>query len=484
MQKKHLGRGAEEEVILFAVPVQHKDLVAPIQALLRAAAKACTSAVGGRAVDYAAIEREIAERTAAIESATHASILRGLDVDAERLTIGGKPHVRIGRARGTYKTLAGSVEVERAVYRPQGVRNAPVADTIQARTGAIGRGWLPMTARAMADDIQRSTSRDAKAGAKQKGRLPYGRMSFERVAHLVGEDWQSEHVDIEEQLAKEYAIPEAARSISVALDRVSVPMEEPAKRPIGRPRKNAPKRPVNRNFRMAYCGTVTLHDGDGKALNTFRRACMPEIDPNLLCGEMAAEVFHLKQNRSDLKLKLLADGAHDMWNLLEPHFPESVFGKVERGLDFYHVIEKLSPAAKAIYGNDKGAVVLRLWRHRLKSRSDAAAQILDDLQASGCEHKTVDSKKPVHEAITYFEYHLERMDFAASRRTGLPIGSGGVEATAKTLVSCRMRRSGSRWKTETGEHILELRALALSDRWDCAMDLLDATRRKSVRLAA
>jgi len=484
MQNKHLGRGADEEVIFLAVPVRHKDLIAPIQALLHAASQASASAVGGRAVDYAAIEREIAERTAAIECATHADILRSLDVDAKHVTIGGVPHVRIGRELAMFKTLAGFAPVERTVYRARGVRNAPVVDTIQARTGAIGRGWMPMTARAMADDVQRSTSREARAGAKQKGRLPYARMSFERVAHLVGKAWQRHHVEIEDQLAEEYVIPESVRSISVALDRVSVPMEEPAKRPVGRPRKGAAKRPVECNYRMAYCGTVTLHDQDGKALHTLRRACMPAIDANLLCQEMAAEVFHLKRKRGDLELKLLADGAPEMWNLLEPHFPEAVFGKVVKGIDFYHVIEKLSPAAKAIHGNDRGAVILRLWRRRLKARSNAAAQILDELRASGCEHKMIDSKKPVHEAITYFENHLERMDFAASRRAGLPIGSGAVEATGKTVVSGRMRRSGSRWKTETGQHILDLRALAFSDRWDRGMDLLDATRRKSVRVAA
>jgi hypothetical protein len=484
MAKTVPGRGATQGFVLVKVPVEHKGLAASMQALVDATVAAVRSSSGGRAVDYAQTERVIAERTSAIERAAHAEVLRSLDVDAPRILVRGELFARLGREPGTYRTMAGESVVERTVYRQVGVRNGPILDPIAIRTGAYGRGWLPLTAQCMANDVQRGPSREAADAARQGGRFPYSRASFERVAHLVGENWLREHADIEDELTQEFAVPAEVVAMSVALDRVSVPMEEPAKRPVGRPRKDAPKRPVERNFRMAYCATITLHDAEGESLHTLRYGCMPESDVNLWCAEIANEAHGLLEQRSDLRIKLLSDGAPEMCNLLQSHFPAAVLGRVEQGIDFWHVLEKLAPVAQLLFGADHAKSELHRWRVRLRSANGAAEEILAELRDSGLENERRDSKRPVHEAITYIENHAERMRFARSLRLGLPIGSGAVEATCKTLVGVRMKRAGSRWKTTTAEHVLRLRALALSDRWEPAMQKLHATRRLAVRVAA
>jgi hypothetical protein len=106
------------------------------------------------------------------------------------------------------------------------------------------------------------------------------------------------------------------------------------------------------------------------------------------------------------------------------------------------------------------------------------------LHGSGKEKVAVGQSRPVHEAITYLENHRKRMNYAYARRRGLPIGSGNVEATCKSLVALRMKRPGARWKEETGEQLLNLRALALSDRWEAAMALTLRPLRKAIRIAA
>jgi hypothetical protein len=335
--------------------------------------------------------------------------------------------------------------------------------------------------------VQQGTSREAEAAAGEFGRLPYARSSFERVAHLVGALAVADHQDIEDALIDAYAVPTAARSLSISLDRVSVPMEEPRARPVGRPRKGAPRKPVERTFHMAYCGTVTVHDEQGAGLHTIRYGCMPEGDVIGLRDRLVADVATLVSKQASLKIELLCDGAPEMWHLLEEGFTTDKFGDdIHRLVDLHHLMEKLGAAARVLEGAGAAGEKLRRWKMHLLNRGSAAKDILAELVASGLD-EGVGEDHPVHAAITYLHSHSEdadRMNYARARRQGLALGSGNVEATCKSLFEIRLKRCGSRWKEESGQHIVQLRALALSDRWGPAIELTLRPLRKAVRMAS
>lgn len=467
---------------LIEVPENLKCLADAFEGVLECVQQQLASYSRGRSVEYGQFEGLLAEACAKVECAGHGAALAALNVDAPAVFIGGVKYIRAGHAPLTFYSLAGPVpEVLRTLYRgPEGT----IVDPIRLRAGAIGKGWLPATATAMAFQVQQVPARDAEKVSRQSRRLPYSATAFENVTHAVGALYVPRCQDIEEALIEEQEVPQETRSLLVCLDRVSVPIAEPRKRPRGRPRKGAPKRPIQVVFHMAYVGTLALCDAEGKVLQTMRYGRMPTGDANELSEGMAADAQVLLRKRPDLKVQLVCDGAPEMWRLLGSHFTPVVLGQQpHENLDFFHVLEKLGDAAKVMHPRAASTTTGR-WRLRLLNRETAAAEILAELKSSGKEDACVGEEKPVHNAITYFTNHARRLNYVEARRHGLAIASGPVEATCKSLFNVRFKRSGAHWQNETGEHIVQLRAVALSDRWDSALGHTLAPLRKTVRLAS
>src|SRR2546427_3508059 len=311
-----MARGVMPKMVI-EVPEEFTEVGKAMAEHLAALQRTVSRLGGGKAVDYAEIEQAMAVSAGRTELAGHRAILQSLDIDVAAVMIGGMRYTRVGRCEAPYHTMAGSVSVERSLYRQSGERGGqpggrvvdPLSRPVSLRAGVVADGWLPRAARAMAHAVQQGPSREAEASAKEFGRLPYSRASFERVAHVVGALAVADHQDIEDGLIDAVEVPEDGQSISVSLDRVSVPMEEPRRRPAGRPKKGAPKKPGERNFRMAYCGTGTLQHVEGAGRHAIRYGCMPEGDIVGLRDRMVADVATLRRKRPDLKIELLCDGA-------------------------------------------------------------------------------------------------------------------------------------------------------------------------------
>jgi hypothetical protein len=392
--------------IVLEIPEELKAVGEAVEALVRQIEATWRSTRGGRALAYAEIEQQLAAGAAAIERAGHQAVLQGLDVDQPRVRIESKAYARVGRSEATDSTMAGPVGVTRTLYRAVGQRNAKTVNAVSLRAGAVDEGWLPGVAQAMAYLLQQGTAREAEATARVLGRLPYARASFERVGQAVGAQYLAIHADLEEGLGAEYELPPEAASVSVALDRVSLPMEEAVPEAERAQSPDEPGRQVYRQCRRAYCATVTLHDREGQALHTVRYGRLPQGDIEQLCAGLAVEVRTLLRKRPALQVMLLADGAPELWARLDQALNKTTLGvPVHRLVDFWHLLEKLGKAAQVLYGEAHASTVLQNWRLRLLNRGQTLGEIWAELQNSGSQGVCVGTSRPVPEALTYLENH-------------------------------------------------------------------------------
>jgi len=286
----------------------------------------------------------------------------------------------------------------------------------------------------------------------------------------------TKHSDIQQDLIETAQLPNGAAGLVVSLDRGALPMEEPvagapARRRRGKSRtkrrtSKEKQRRIEPNFRIAYCGTLSIVDKQGEALHTIRYGRMPHGDAVALAEGLASDVFaHRARSRGPLHVTLVQDGAVEPWNLLDAQLNEETLGFAPcRLIDMFHLVEKLAEAAKALHDEFDAKAALRRWKVRLLNAKTGAKM---NRELHGANSRAT----AVHEAITYIENNADRMNYATARSEGRPLGSGCVEATCKSLGALRMKRPGARWKEDTGEHIVQLRALSLSDRWEAALRL-------------
>lgn len=478
------------EAIVLEVPARFKSAVVCLRQLFALAESACAQGASDDPMPFAELERALAIGAGELQRGLHEPILAAMARDEPRLWIGGVPHRRAGLSVATYYTLAGPATVSRWRYRPEGKRRAATVDPIAVRVGAVRGTWLPATAEAMAFLVQQGPQREAERTAQMLHVLPYSDSSFHRVTQALGERWVTHRDAIEADLIRGLTIPDEATGITVSLDRVATPMEEPRKRPVGRPKKGAAKRPIARVWRMSYCATVTLHDAHGKGLLTLRYGAMPGCDPDEeIVAALEHDVKTLCARRPDLKVGLICDGAAEMWNLLHGRLREELLERSLRELvDLWHLLQKVGKALRTRYDEGRTKAELSRWKLRLLNRSSAATELRDELRSwqDVPEDEPAGDDDPLKEAVGFLTRQLRagHLDYAAARRAGQPVGSGPVEASCKCVFNVRLKRSGARWKEASAAHVVNLRATALSNRWDLAMARLHAAVRVEVQRAA
>lgn len=157
------------------------------------------------------------------------------------------------------------------------------------------------------------------------------------------------------------------------------------------------------------------------------------------------------------RLVFITDGGVWIQQYLEATYPLST-----HILDYYHAVEHLADFSRLYFKRAKEA---RQWldRQRHILLTDGVGEVLSNLSTlpKGCTL----AEKSRRGVVGYYRRNRHRMSYNHFRDRGLQIGSGPMEAAHRTVVQCRMKRSGQRWTDEGAQAMLNLRVASKSGRW-------------------
>lgn len=413
-----------------------------------------------------AIERDIGAALADVGCQVVAEVLRSLDPDGTELEIDGRRYWQTLRASREYVCSFGRVTVERGLYRC--VRNGPTICPLERRAQIIESFWTPRAARLAALSVSDMTPNRAAQFFAEVGLMAPSRSSLDRLPKLLNEIWESDREHNDALLRASDSVPPEAKTVAISLDGVMVSMrsgEKAAKKARTRAQGRADKGPAGQS--EVGCGTMTFYDAEGERLATRRFARMPEPNKRTLKQQLDAELQHVRAQRPDLTVVAVADGAHNNWSYLESTEPD------HQVLDFFHAAEHLKRALDTCVGASSIAVQrkYRALRATLLHAPDGAKKVTRHLGRLRRSRITGDHRD-YRTSLAYFRRHADRMRYAELKKLKLPIGSGVIEGTCKSLATDRLKRAGMRWAARGGQAILNLRAWNQSDRFDAAWTIL------------
>jgi hypothetical protein len=415
--------------------------------------------------DLAEFERQLHKLVVAVECEAVAAELRKFDLNVPEIEVAGRSYKQVLRSGETYLCVGGEVRVERSLYRAASGERAISAMELQA--GIVEGYWTPLAAEIGAWVVAHLTPREGEELFQRIGGMQPSRSSLDRLVRGAGKHWEADRKKLELAVGKSEQVPEEAVICAVSLDGVMIPLrdgEREEKREEAKAEGKRTRGPAG--FGEAGCGTVSFYDQQGELISTVRMARMPESNKVTLKEMLTREVKAIREQRPDLTMAGLADGAKDNWTYLDALLPGD-----EKILDFCHSADHLKDALDAAYGegSSKSSAQFEKLRHKLRHDYKGVESIIRSLIHL---RDSFPRRRIITRELAFFRRNRKRMRYAEMAERGLPIGSGIVEAACKTLVTQRMKCSGMRWREDGGQAVLTLRSLVQSDRFDRGWKLL------------
>lgn len=174
---------------------------------------------------------------------------------------------------------------------------------------------------------------------------------------------------------------------------------------------------------------------------------------------LVAEVYQQAHGPQAAEVRVLADGAPWIWNLVSDLLLQAV-----QILDFSHAKHYLWEAAKLISGADSAFVLPWVQEREELLFADKVAQVITHLQ------HFVDLAPGLDSIIHYISQNQGRMQYGTYQQRGYFIGSGAIESAGKQLTAARIKGPGMRWNVADLNALLTLRCVFLEHSWTTYWD--------------
>ena len=359
------------------------------------------------------------------------------DITKKYIILDGKKYYFKYKSIGKYLTLLGEVAVKRSIYQSNksSISYCPLESRLMFVNDYVSFAATEYISYTLASMTPSEFVKHCKKWTLMKPSIS----TVKRVINYVGKFMETNDFIGSVQCTEQ--VPIEAKILAISIDATSVLVKK-------------------EGWRQATAGTISVYNKDGDRLNTTYIGRMPEKSKIKIKRALVNEVESIVTRQKFEQIVCIADGAVENWIFFRKKFPNAV-----HITDFFHVAEHLSKLSELLF---KKAEEAKVWydkyRTILKNDPNGATKTI---RAARYRCSLINTKNTaIGSEIKYLQHNRKRMNYFEYKQKNLPIGSGVVEAACKNLIGARLKKSGMSWTIEGGQHILSLRSLVLSNRWD------------------
>lgn len=198
-------------------------------------------------------------------------------------------------------------------------------------------------------------------------------------------------------------------------------------------------------------------------------------------GEVIEDAFDeaiSRDPRHEKEWVVLVDGNNNQIDIIKRVAKEKG-AEITIIVDYYHVTEYVWKAGRAFH--PESGLALENWvQHRLVGVLDGKAGLMAGGMRRSATRKELiaNERKPVDVCATYLSNKAPYLYYDQYLSKGFPIGTGVVEGACRYLVKDRMEKSGAKWRLQSAEAVLRLRALRTCNDFDEYWDYHEACEYK------